>query len=194
MKKTHFRLLLIVFAISITSCASFSSRITQDQIIHLTEENIQNIEGTYEIESYDSYFKAGKEIVEYKKTIQDTTIHNFTSTQDIDSTLLKKLVVDIKLLSNTKIKFTYRHQNTTIEETVLGMKLRKNGMIHLKNKKSHITGIPLLFGNLEIDKSRIGISKNNDLVIHNINHSTGGALIIFSSFDNHNTTYYFKRI
>ena len=133
MKHTHYILIALVGILSLSSCASFSNKITRDQTKKLTKENVQNIEGTYEIECYDSYFKmrSGREIVQYDKPNGGATINRFTNTSYIDPIIVKKLVVDIKLISNTEIKFTYRQEDTIIKETVLGMKIRRNGMLLL---------------------------------------------------------------
>jgi len=94
-----------------------------------------------------------------------------------------------------KIKFTYSYKNELIKEVILGIKLRKNGMIYLKNRKTEVTSIPFIFGNIQTYKSRIGVSANNDLIIHILHHSTGaGLFIIYLHSENDNYTYYFRRV
>ena len=195
MKNTYFFFLAITFIVT-SSCAPFSNKITRDHSKKLTPQNMKLIEGTYEIACYDSYFKArsGNEIIQFKKHHGRNTVNELVGSYAIDTTLLKKLVVDVALLPNRELKFTYRDQDAIIGTTIVEMKLRRNGMLHLKNRETKITGIPLVLGSIEINRSRIGISENNDLLIHNIYHITGGFLILLGDSRNHNTTYYFKRI
>jgi len=192
MKHINHIILAALSALSLASCASFSEKIIRDKTEKLTKENIKNIEGTYEIQCYDSYFKSrqGREIIQFKKPNRDVFVNYFTDTHTIDSTLVKKLVVDIKLISDKEIAFTYRHQDSIVNETVLGMKLRGNGMLHLKNRETDMMGVPLIYGNFEIYRSRIGLSKSNDLIINYVYHITGVALILFGD----SRTTYSKRI
>ncbi|MBC8753458.1 hypothetical protein H2O64_02165 [Kordia sp. YSTF-M3] len=196
MKKIQYIVITLISILSLASCASFSGKIIRDKTEILTKESIRNIEGTYEIQCYDSYFKSrvGREIIQFDKPNSDAFINSFTNTYTIDSTLVKKLVVDIKFISDKEISFTYRHQDSIVNETVLGVKLRKNGMLHLKNRERDMMGVPLIYGNFEISRSRIGLSKSNDLIINHVYHITGGALILLSDSRTRNTSYYFKRI
>jgi hypothetical protein len=196
MKRIYYIVIALIYILSLASCASFSTKIVKGKTTKLTKENIQNIEGTYEIQCYDSFFKSrvGRKIIQFKNPNRDAFVNYFTNTYNIDSTIIKKLVVDIKLLSDKEIQFTYRHQDSIINETILGMKLRGNGMLHLKNRETTIMGVPFIYGNFEIYRSRIGLSKSKDLIINHAYHITGVALILLGDSRTSNTSYYFKKI
>lgn len=197
MKKIHYIVIILISILSLSSCASFSGKIVRDKTTPLTKENIKSIEGTYAIESYDSYFQSTykkKEVIQFSKSKGVSNIHYFTGAENITSTMSKKLVVAIKLLSKKEIKFTYKLQDSIVEEIILDMKLRGNGMIHLKNKEVNVMGIPMIFGNITVDKSRIGLSNNSDLIINNVHFLAGGVLILIGDSRRKNTTFYFKRL
>ncbi len=184
-------------AVCFSNCASFSTKIIKNKITKLDRENIQTIEGRYEISCYNAYYLStyGKrEIVQYENPEDATTVNSFTNTIIPKRGTDTNYTVDIKLLSDTEIQFTYRSKNTVVSQTTMEMKLRKNGMIHLKNRETNIKGVPMIFGNITVEKSRIGVQKNNDLIITNVDFIAGGFLILLGDTRRTNTSFYFKRV
>lgn len=190
-------IVLIIVAICLSNCAAFSTKIIEGEITKLDRENIKTIEGSYELSCYDAYYLStyGKrEIVQFANKNDMANVNYFTDTiipkKDRDT----NYIVDIKLISDTEIQFTYQSKDKIISQSTLKMKLRKNGMIHLKNKETNTEGIPMIFGNITVQKSRIGIQKNKDLIINNVDFIAGGFLILLGDSRRSNTTYYFKCI
>ncbi|WP_430409889.1 hypothetical protein [Kordia sp.] len=190
-------ILLIITAICLSNCASFSTKIIKEQITKLDRENIQNIEGSYALSCYDAHYLSTskkRKVAQYENHIDVATVNSFTNTIIPRRGTDTNYTVDIKLLSDTEIQFTYRSENAIVNQTTLSMKLRKNGMIHLKNRETSTKGVPMIFGNISVERSRIGIRKNRDLILNNVEFIAGGFLILFGDGRRSNTTFYFKRI
>ena len=190
--------LLVIISMLLSNCASFSTRMIKDKITKLNQENIQTIEGRYEIACYDAYYVSSytkRKIIQNRNTMYPETVNYFTNTIIPRRGNNINYTVDIKLLSDTEIQFTYRSKdNIIVQQATLEMKLRKNGMIHLKNVETNTKGIPLIFGNITVKKSRIGLRKNKDLIINNVDFNAGGFLILLGDSRRSNDSFYFKRI
>src|SRR5690606_8916872 len=113
------------------SCASFDK--SQTNPFPLTENNLSDLDGTYEIVQidYDSVFK------EYKRQVW--VWNNFLT--DIDRKLLKDTIyIDssknykfgLKVLSPRKIKVIYIENDTVFRERILKAKLKNDGYLYLK--------------------------------------------------------------
>jgi hypothetical protein len=70
----------------------------------------------------------------------------------------------------------------------------KNGFFYLNNKKVKFNGIPYLFGGSRSEKTRIGLSKNNDLIVQTAIDNTGAFLLIVGSGYSYNIATFFIEV
>ncbi|WP_298418277.1 hypothetical protein [uncultured Kordia sp.] len=195
MKNIHYIFLLFIATLSLSSCASFSTKIIQDKTTKLTKENVQSIEGTYAIKSHKATFLSNnRKVISYTNLKRNSTIDVLTTKKMFDSLSIEKLVVDIKILKKNKITFIYRNQDSIVHKETVKLKIRGNGMLHLKNRHTHITGVPLIFGGVDISRSRIGLSTENELFINSVHYSQRTALVLFGDDRRLNQTFYFKKV
>ncbi|WP_420572201.1 hypothetical protein [Kordia sp.] len=194
MEKIKYLVIILITLLSFSSCASFSEKIIENKTTPLTQEKLQHIEGTYAMKSYDSYIKLNidKEVQPLKEP-KNNTISELTNGQSLDEIVLDKVKVDVKIVADDKIRFLYRIQDSIIKKDSFTFKLQENGMLHLENREIDSSGIPHFIGRIEIKKSRIGLSKNNDLLINHVYFKSNVALILGYSLKN-NTSFYFKRL
>ena len=70
----------------------------------------------------------------------------------------------------------------------------KNGYFYLNNKQVEFNGIPYLLGGSSSEKRRIGISKDNDLIVQTAIDHTGAFLLIIGTGYSYNVATFFKEI
>jgi hypothetical protein len=75
----------------------------------------------------------------------------------------------------------------------LGGKLR-SGLFYLDNKFLKRNGIPYLAGGYTHHKTRIGLSKNNGLMVNYAYDNSGALLLIIGAGSSYNLGYHYKRI
>lgn len=98
--------------------------------------------------------------------------------KEVDST--KYSSVKITVLNNKRLQFDFQVENEIKKSKIVKYRLRNNGFIKLRNRNFRICGIPLIFGEYEVKKYELGLNHNNDLILHSIDDSGGGILIILS--------------
>ena len=68
----------------------------------------------------------------------------------------------------------------------------KNGFFYLNNKQVEFNGVPYLLGGSRSEKTRIGLSKDNDLIVQTAIDNTGAFLLIIGSGYSYNVATFFK--
>ncbi|MBC8753457.1 hypothetical protein H2O64_02160 [Kordia sp. YSTF-M3] len=190
MKKLH-QLILGVLIISLSSCASFSNKISKKESVRLTKKNIQDIEGTYEFQPFKSFGARGNRVYDVSNDIKN--IDQYLVGEAIAFGSKTDYTVDLKVVSQHEISFSFKNKNTLVYETTLKMKLKSNGLIHLDNKYVKATGIPFLFGGITSKKMRIGLSKEGNLLL-NYAYDSFGSILIFSAGTSYNHSHHYKKI
>ena len=161
------------------SCASINKYEEND----LKEiKNVKEIEGIFEnseTENRKLNHQTIKSIIDFRNKIKDTS--------EIKS-------VEISILSESKIQFIFKTQNGKENKYSAVYKLNKNGLISLKNKNFKLTGLPYIFGGYQINKTEVGLTKHNQLVLNGVKVDEGAILIILpASFPKTNFTYKYDR-
>ncbi|WP_298512378.1 hypothetical protein [uncultured Kordia sp.] len=190
MKKIQLILLLIISAFSFTSCASYSNKISKKERLKLTKNNIQKIEGVYEYQAFRTFEANRKSMYDVDNDIENLDYYILGTRLSLNPI---KHTVEVKIVSKDKISFTFKRNDVFVSERTIKMKLRSNGFLHLKNKHVKVKGIPLLVGGITSDKMRIGISKNDDLLL-NYAHDSFGSFIFFVASRGFNRFHFYKRI
>ncbi len=164
-----------------------------DTHLNLAENNLTKIEGEFELFPDTGYSKKGDS---YTTTSKDccNSFYSFVSKKETKFDSLSHYSVQIKLVNPEKIKFIFKKEKTIIDSLEIGGKLNKNGFFDLDNINLKRTGIPFLFGGYDSDKTRIGITKDNGLLVQHASAKFGGLLIVISLRTSCNTAFRFNRI
>lgn len=190
MKSIIFTLISVLI---LSSCASFSSRIVKNNKTKLTENNFNKLEGNFELFPDISYTDKGNpEIIKSKASLN--SFYYFVSKNKTEFDSLANYSVELKWINSKKIKFIFKKENAKIDSTEISGKLKKNGLFHLDNKYVKRNGIPFIFGGYTSNKTRIGITKDNGLLVNYASDVSGALLIIIGDGFSYNSAYHFKRI
>lgn len=98
--------------------------------------------------------------------------------KEIDST--KYASAKITILDKKRMQLDFIIDNEIHKSKTLNYRLRKNGFIKLRNRNFRVSGIPMILGGYEVRKYELGLNQNNDLILHGIDDSAGGIIIILS--------------
>ncbi|WP_426432129.1 hypothetical protein ACPX19_06150 [Winogradskyella sp. HB-48] len=192
--KTFTLILPLLFAILFQNCASFDKEFVNPN--PLKTQNLHKIEGTYDIANivFDS--------IKNKKIPYFNTHTNFF--KEIDRKLIKDTLglnnandykFELKILSQKKIKISYLKNGEIIRERDIKTKLKKDGFLYLSNKNLQFLGVPYIFGAFDIKKTRLTLSKNNNLIFDVSNTRSGaGLLIVFLTYKEWQYKREYKRI
>jgi hypothetical protein len=166
MKKDRtLKLRFLLSTVLFTSCASIKNY-EENDLKKIT--NVKEIEGEYENKSSENEnlkHKNIKSYIDFRNKIKDTT--------EIRS-------VKINILSDNKIQFLFRTENGNENNYESKYKLTKNGLILLKNKNFRLTGLglPYIFGGYQINKTELGLTKQNQLILNGVKVDEGAILIV----------------
>ena len=180
MRKLNYKKYLLLILIGLfCSCASIKKYEESDL---KKIKNVKEIEGTFEnseTQNRKLNHQTIKSIIDFRNKIKDTSeIKN----------------VEISVISESKIEFIFRTQNGKENKYITEYELNKNGLISLKNKNFRLTGLPYIFGGYQINKTEIGLTKQNQLVLNGVKVDEGAILIILpASFPKTNFTYKYDR-
>jgi len=176
-------ILIILFLFSLNSCATFSNKITFENQVKLNKNTLSKINGFYETNSV-------KSIVKYQyskpKEIENDTVNRYPlystlQTNDGYATgsvvKLENYSTKIEVQDKSKIVITYLDKDKIIDEVILKYKL-KNGYLYLKNNNFKTKLIPGLCGNFEVDRTRIGLNSENNLIMNHSHYLYGAILFI----------------
>ena len=176
-------ILIILFLFSLTSCATFSNKITFENQVKLNKNTLSKINGFYETNSV-------KSIVKYQyskpKEIENDTVNRYPlystlQTNDGYATgsvvKLENYSTKIEVQDKSKIVITYLDKDKIIDKVILKYKL-KNGYLYLKNNNFKTKLIPGLCGNFEVNRTRIGLNSENNLIMNHSHYLYGAILFI----------------
>jgi hypothetical protein len=77
------------------------------------------------------------------------------------------------------LQIDFLKKNDTVKSQTIKYKFKDDGFLHLKNRNTIISGIPYIFGGIDVKKVRIALNQNNDLILNDIFDSSGALLLIF---------------
>ena len=167
---------LITFLL-LQGCASFDKDLTNPY--PLNESNLSELDGVYDIKQidYDTAFK--------KFDRQMWTGNNFLPEIDrklIKDTLhldsLKNYKFGLKVLNKKRVRISYIENDTVFRERTLNAKLKKDGFLYLKNKNTGFLLVPYIAGAIDIKRTRLSKSENENLILDYSNHRSGAFLIL----------------
>ncbi|MEP0262806.1 hypothetical protein [Dokdonia sp.] len=188
-----------ILLITTSGCASFSKKEFSREYVRLEKNSISKLDGQYRFypkKCFGDYYKdVPSDSLKYKNLFQNIVYEEREERERWDSLTAPKkdLSVVLKLNGNTELSITVFENKKIVRDTVLTGKLRQ-GMFYLDDKYLKIRGIPFLFGGYNSNKRRIGISKNDGLIVNEAYGNEGGILIILGSGYTSNASYEYERI
>lgn len=160
----------------IQSCATFPKSSTNQQ--RLTENNLTRINGQYKVKAerdslidntLNQYHNAFKKFYRGKG-------RGSKDTMKVD--ILDNYTFEIRLIEKKHIEVIYLKDNISVRKFKLKYELKADGYVYLKNKNLKVSGVPYLFGSIDIKKLRLSFI-DNYLIVEEIRHSSGAILFIF---------------
>ena len=180
------RLILLLIILNTTfGCASFSEKVAFKNQTVLKKESVNKLNGIYEIGSI-------KAISIYENTkvekIENDSINRFSLFETLKETNpvlredikknIKNYKVKVEIVNENRISFSLLKNENKIDSISLNYKIRKDGFIYLKNKNFKTKWIPIICGNFEVDRTKIGLNNENNLIISNSYFIYGAVLVI----------------
>ncbi|MBF4484531.1 MULTISPECIES: hypothetical protein [unclassified Flavobacterium] len=200
MKKISRLLLLLLLAVLLINCASFSNTDFKNDYTKINESELNSFNGKYSffpIKKFDK--KNANSDFDLSKNVINS--YNYTTNEilkfdDRDSILNGQNTYHIQLniLNDTELSIELFKNNISIKKQQIKGELKKDGMFYLDNKYMKCNGIPYLFGGCNNNKRRITLSKNNNLIINEALDNTGALLFLFWAGQSYNGVYEFKRL
>lgn len=175
------------------SCASYENKQVRKNAVQLHESEINRFNGTYELypdidyDHKDNTKSSGKWA---SKLHLPSAIDNRSTVYDS----LKQYTVRLNVLDKNTMLFIVHDQQTPIDTILLKGKLKRNGLFYFKNLEVKSHGVPYLFGGTQSNKSRIGLTADNGLLVNQANDNSGAVLLIFWAGNAYNSTLHYKRI
>lgn len=177
--------------LSLCSCATYSKRIIKDDRVKLTKETVHKINGTYAYQPFKSYIGSGKDIQKVDTNREELDFYIVGTRETFRPK--EAFTVDVKVISKNQVSFAFKSDNNLVFETTIKMKLRSNGLIHLKNKHVKVKGVPFIFGGITSSKMRIGLSKEGNLIL-NYAHDSFASILIMAGQHGYNDCHHYKKI
>jgi hypothetical protein len=158
--------ILVLFS---SSCTTLKPIVQNDSIGVLTSNNIEKFNGEYDILSTDTSYPT----LAYALTFLDKKyLNNFNH---LDNLFEKNMKIMIKAIDKTHLKITVYSKNNVIKNRVIKGKLYENYFHFTITKLSSISPFYLLLNRYRKQKNRIGLYKNGDLALDNLE---GGTLLL----------------
>lgn len=179
---------LLFFALLIQSCATFPKSSSNQQ--RLTENNLTGINRQYKVKPE-------------RDSLIDNTPNNYHNAFEMfyrgtgrgskDTMVIDNLdnyTFEIRLIEKKQIEVIYLKDKISFRKFKLKYELKADGYVYLKNKNLKVSGVPYLFGGIDIKKLRLSFIDNN-LIVEEMRHSSGAILFIFGDSKTwHNTDKY----
>jgi len=176
-----------------SGCASFSDRMSRQQKVKLTKQNLDHLSGTYQLFPNLSYTKnGGIEMLQYQPKTE--RFHRYVSKKKIDFKSSENLSVEVKVLGNNQINFRFKKDSLTIDTVTLSGRLQSRGLLLLGNKYVKFNGVPYIFGGSESAKTRIGLATDDGLILNHAYDRSGAFLLFIWGGRGYDIAYHFKRI
>lgn len=195
-------LIIILLGSTVFSCASFSKKRFRKDLVNLQETTLTNLNGNYSFHPIKRFYNHTKNNPynhipdslrynnaydflineDHKKELKFDALRKKENSYQISLTLESSHLLRIKVLENSKV----------IKDTVFAGKL-KNRMFYIENRFLSCTGIPFIFGGCVNNKRRIGLTKNNNLLINAAYSNEGALLLVFGAGYNYNVSFEYHR-
>lgn len=163
---------IIILVLLVQSCATFQKDVTNPGF--LTESSLDKLNGKYEATNIN-FDSIKKKRWEHNNFLREIDRKLLKDTLKLDT--LKRYHFELKCLNHKSIKISYLENDKVFRERTLKGKFKKDGYFYLKNKNTGFLLIPYLFGAIDIKRTRIILSTNENLIFDASNHRSGAALL-----------------
>lgn len=178
----------------ITSCAGFSDKVVKGNKIALTENDLVKFEGQYELFPDSSFDKNGKSAaIDSNESRSHYHLNYFINSPDSKYEYSKSYKVVVKVSGQNRLKFITQKENLKIDSIEIAGKLQSDGLFYLDNKFLKRNGIPYLAGGYTNHKTRIGLTKDNGLLVNYAYDNSGALLFMFWAGSTYNLGYHYKK-
>lgn len=190
MKKFALTIVLIIIVFSLSSCVSFGKSMIKDDLLELKKENVHMIDGEYNYNGYE-YVR--------NNNVKSDRAGNVGDILDVKSSLINNCdrvrIKSVPLVKDKmyEIQFAFLKDNEVKCLFKYDAELKK-GMLLLKNYISKCHGVPYLLGGCQVSQSRMGLTKNQNLLIQKYKDNSGALLLFFWSGYTINYAEKYKRI
>lgn len=190
MKKFALIIVSVIMIFSLNSCVSFRKSMIKDDLLEIKTENVHMIDGEYEYNGYE-YVR--------NDNVKSGTAGNVGDILDVQSPLINTCdrlrIKSVPLMKDKmyEIQFIFLKENEVKYLFKYDAELKK-GLLLLKNYTSKCHGVPYLLGGCQVSQSRMGLTKNKNLLIQKYKDNSGALLLFFWSGYTINYAEKYKRI
>jgi hypothetical protein len=185
MEKMKINICLSILILNLLfGCATFSKKVTFENQIVLKRETISKINGFYDIKSLKSIWKFENlkpDLVENDSINRFPlyiTIKTNNEYRNGTNANLENCKVKVEVQDEKTIAFSLLEGENVIDNIEVEYKIRKDGYLYLKNENFKTKWIPGLCGNFELNRTRIGINEENNLILNHSYFIYGAVLFI----------------
>ncbi|MCR4032510.1 MULTISPECIES: hypothetical protein [Flavobacterium] len=176
------------------SCASFSDKMVRDNKSPLLENDLSKLEGKYELFPDLKYDEKGNvQTIDSQESQARYNLNYFVKSEKSKVDYSDSYSVEVKLLNKNRLQFITKKDNEIMENAEVGGEL-KNGFFYLDNKYLKRNGVPYLAGGYNNHKTRIGLSKDNGLLVNYAYDNSGALLFMFWAGSAYNLGFHYKKI
>ncbi|WP_228393996.1 hypothetical protein [Chryseobacterium artocarpi] len=179
-----------IMTFSLSSCVSFRKSMIKDDWLEVKKENVHMIDGDYDYNGYE-YVR--------NDNVKSDTAGNVGDILDVQSSLINNCdrvrIKSVPLVKDKmyEIQFAFLKGNEVKYLFKYDAELKK-GMLLLKNYTSKCHGVPYLLGGCQVSQSRMGLTRDKNLLIQNYKDNSGALLLFFWSGYTINYAEKYKRI
>jgi len=188
------RLLLcsLLGSILLSGCASFSDATIENHRQKIAKGNLSQVAGMYQLAPDLEYKNDGKaRSLDNRNFAKDIHFYISQKTSNLDSAADMRLI--IKQYKIDQLTFIVKQNSLTLDSLAVPVKFYK-GSLYLQNKSREYIGIPYLFGSIMTEKTRIGLAKDEGLIIHYLSNSSGALLFMFFGSNSYQKAYHLKKL
>ncbi|MGK0252350.1 MAG: hypothetical protein ACI81G_001790, partial [Gammaproteobacteria bacterium] len=181
------KILVMFLLVGVTSCASFRPKYGVEENVILTEKSISRLNQFFELKPSKNLAKLD---TDNPRTIKNYGLFNlFGIFKNLDSetinninTSSEKYLVNFKV-EKKSIKSYLLKDNAIIDSSEVRYNLKKNGFLYLKRNSLSINLVPFIYGGWDINRSRIGLTNEGDLIYESSHYSYAAILLLFGDTD-----------
>jgi len=170
-------------------CASYENGLIRKERVKLAVETINSFNMTFSSKSYKYCLDKGK----FESKESDLiSVLNRSNEKFADSIRYKSYKITFTNIDTILVQGV-DFNDSAVTNYIFDGKL-KNGFFYLNNNQVEFNGVPYLLGGSRSEKTRIGLSKDNDLIVQTAIDNSGAFLLIIGSGYSYNVATFFKEI
>ncbi len=178
--------------LSISSCATFNGNLITPTIQSATHE-FDRLNGVYDLQASSIHSRPDK-LLHLAETQINEDLYYMLTEKERDVAEEQNYHIKLKTFGKQKIAFAILEDKKEIDYFVLNGRYKKDGFFYPRKQDLECIGFPFLIGGCYDWKTRIGTSKEGDLIVQKAISNRGALLIVFIRGYGFNLLYGFNRI